>query len=62
METRHKPFYCYLNKGVPIILDKKPEGFINLPYNYQTHCPNIEIAKLAYQTNLKIMKWRTQEN
>ncbi len=62
METRHKPFYCYLNKGTPIVLENKPEDFINLPYRYQTHCPNIEVAKMAYQTSLKIMQWRTEDD
>ncbi|MCG8334471.1 MAG: hypothetical protein MJE63_08130 [Proteobacteria bacterium] len=62
METRHRPFYCYLNKGEPTIVETKPENFMDLPYHYKTHCPNIEVAKMAYQTNLKIMQWRTAEN
>lgn len=62
MELLHKPYYCYLEKGVPTILEDKPEDFANLPYPYQTHCPNLEIAKLAYQTNLRIMQWRSIES
>ena len=58
MKTNYRPFYCYLNNGVPTILEDKPDNFSSLPYFYQTHCPNIEVAKLAYQTNLKIMQWR----
>lgn len=62
MESLHKPYYCYLDKGVPTILEDKPDDFSNLPYPYQTHCPNLEIAKMAYQTNLKIMQWRSVES
>ena len=62
MERRHKPFYCYLNKGTPIIVETRPENFGDLPCSYKAHCPNLEVAKLAYQTNLKIMQWRTAEN
>ena len=50
-----------MNKGMPIILESKPEDFGNLPYNYQTQCPNLQVAKMAYQTSLKIMQWRTEE-
>jgi hypothetical protein len=62
MEPRHRSFYCYLNKGIPIIVETRPDNFGELPYHYKTHCPNIEVAKMAYQTNLKIMQWRTAEN
>ncbi|MBU2512381.1 hypothetical protein KJ966_13685 [bacterium] len=62
METRYRPYYCYLNRGVPIVVENKPENFTSLPYSYQTQCPNIEVAKMTYQTNLKIMQWRSVEN
>ncbi len=62
METRHRPYYCYISKGVPTVVEDRPDNFKDLPYFYQAQCPNIEIAKLAYQTNLKIMQWRDIEN
>jgi len=62
METRYRPFYCYLNKGTPIIVETRPENFGDLPYHYKTHCPNLEVAKMTYETNLKIMQWRSSEN
>lgn len=62
MEPLFRPYYCYLNKGTPIITEYKPENFSALPFHYLTHCPNIEVAKMAYNTNLKIMRWRDTIN
>jgi len=58
MDAKLKSFYCYLNNGNPVILKKEPENFSNLPYYYATFCPNLEIASMTYQTNLKIREWR----
>lgn len=54
----HKPHYCYLRGEEIIVLTKKPPNFAELPYHYKTHCPNKDIAKLAYRAHLKITKLR----
>ncbi len=59
METRHRPYYCYLSKGIPTIVEDEPDNFLELPGCYLTHCPNIQVAEMTYQANLKIMQWRT---
>lgn len=58
METRYRPYYCYLENGIPKIKEERPDNFADLPFNYQTNCPNAEVAKKTYQTNLRIMQWR----
>ncbi|MCP4751170.1 MAG: hypothetical protein GY866_09770 [Proteobacteria bacterium] len=61
MNTKFQSYYCYLNNGSPIVSEKEPDNFTKLPFNYTTHCPNPIIAKMAYETNLKIMKWQLAE-
>ncbi|MCP4753494.1 MAG: hypothetical protein GY866_21600 [Proteobacteria bacterium] len=58
METRFQPYYCYINDGNPVVLDKEPDGFWQLPGRYSVFCPNQTIAEMAYQANLRIMEWR----
>lgn len=61
MDPKFHAYYCYLNQGAPVILDEEPENFSQLPYNFTTLCPNFEIARMAYKTNLRIMKWRSSK-
>lgn len=61
MEFRQNAYYCFLKQGCPVILEDEPENFTDLPYSYMAHCPTAEIAKMTYQTNLRIMEWRTRE-
>jgi hypothetical protein len=51
-----------MEKGEPTVVETRPDNFTELPCPYKTHCPTIEVAKMAYQTNLKIMQWRDAEN
>lgn len=59
MDPKFQAYFCYLNQGNPVVLETKPENFSQLPYNFTTLCPNTEIARMAYRTNLRIMKWRS---
>jgi len=59
MDSKFQAYFCYLNQGTPVILDQEPENFSQLPYNFTTLCPNFEIARMAYRTNLRIMRWRS---
>ncbi|MFH2129444.1 MAG: hypothetical protein ABIK68_03640 [bacterium] len=61
MEHKLQSYFCYLNQGDPVVVEKEPENFSQLPYNYTMHCPNSEIAQMAYRTNLKIMEWRLKK-
>lgn len=62
MQQKLQSYFCYLKQGDPVIVEKEPENFNQLPYCYTTHCPNPEIAGMAYRTNLKIMEWRQKRN
>ncbi len=62
MDVNYQPYYCYLREGNLVVLKDKPDNFSELPFHYLTHCPTIEIAKRTYQTNLKIMNWRSVEH
>jgi len=62
MQQKLQSYFCYLNQGDPVIVEKEPENFKHLPYSYTTHCPNPEIAGMAYRTNLKIMEWRLKKS
>ncbi|MBU2645487.1 hypothetical protein KKI24_12340 [bacterium] len=61
MEHKLNSYFCYLNQGDPVVVEKEPENFRQLPYNYTMHCPTPEIAQMAYRTNLKIMEWRLKK-
>jgi hypothetical protein len=58
MVHKLQSYYCYLNQGSPVVDEQEPENFSQLPFHYTTHCPNSEIAWMAYRTNLKIREWQ----
>ncbi len=62
MDVNYQPYYCYLKEGNLVVLKDKPDNFSELPFHCLTHCPNVEIATKTYQTNLKIMNWRSVEH
>ena len=53
-----KTYYCYLNKGSPVLTETKPEGFDELACNDTIMAPNLEIAGRIYDADLTIMRWR----
>lgn len=54
-----KQFYCHLKNGKPEISEQKPENFDKLHYPYVASVPTPKVAKMAYQTKLKINWWRS---
>ncbi len=62
MVQKLQSYYCYLNQGNPVVVEKEPENFNQLPFNYATHCPNSEIAQMTYRTNLKIREWQVKKS
>lgn len=57
-----KSYYCYLNEGNPVVVEKEPEDFHQLPCSFTTHSPNPEIARMTYRTNLKIREWQLKKD
>ena len=39
-----------------VVLDMKPDNFTKLPFYSTVYCPNLEIARRAFELELKIMK------
>lgn len=62
MAYRLQSYYCYLDQGAPVVVEERPANFNQLPCNYTTHCPNSDIARMAYQTNLKIREWQLKKS
>ena len=60
MEQTFNAYFCYEEQGNPIICEKEPKNFKELPYSYATFCPNDKIAEMIYKANLRIMKMRRE--
>ena len=59
MEPKYHSFYCYLQDSRPVVVEKEPENFKDLPYPFTTYCPSNKVAEMTYQANLRIMKLRS---
>jgi len=61
MAHKLQSYYCYLDRGDPIVVETRPANFSQLPCSYTTLCPNSEIAHMAYRANLKIREWQQKK-
>jgi len=59
MKTNYQSYYCYIDEGKLVIEENRPHNFDELPNRYVANCPNPEIAKMTYKSNLKIEEWRS---
>jgi hypothetical protein len=53
-----KIFYCWIESGDKMISEIKPEKFNELPYHRVEYAKNKRDAGMAYECDLRIMKWR----
>jgi len=51
-----KGYYCYVENRKSIIKENKPENFESLPFYKFLIAPNLTVARLIYETDLKLMK------
>ena len=58
MLPNYQSYYCYLSEGHRVIVDQEPENFTTMPYHATVNCPNLDIAKLTYEVELRIKNWR----
>ncbi|MBF0237821.1 MAG: hypothetical protein HQM12_08965 [SAR324 cluster bacterium] len=60
MQESQRSYYCYLNHGQAMVQEIPPENFEDLPGHYMTRCPTTQIARMVYDAELRIRKWRFQ--
>jgi hypothetical protein len=53
-----KIYYCWIEAGEKMISEIKPENFNELPFHRIEHAETERHAGMAYECDLRIMKWR----
>ena len=49
-------YYCYVSQGEPVIKEEKPENFESLPFWKFEMAPNITVAGMIYESDLRTMR------